>query len=200
MPNDITFQRGGSSFVIDTQLSNHMMFHFPRLTSETGTSTSHGRKGHVMNQSICLAVLLQWTHHETRMDDNQQLSMEQEWTSCSSSATSFAICMTANMRNQRGHFPFTLARQAFGQHIWSLHGARSMLSLHACEVSKEPFLSFPSDSQLPLCFVNGLQVSFPDSLCHHVDNWHPTFLLLARGCLWTKNGADACRHSPCRLR
>ena len=80
MPNDITFQRGGSSFVIDTQLSNHMMFHFPRLTSETGTSTSHCRNGHVMNQSLCLAVLLQWTHQETRTGDNQQLSKEQEWT------------------------------------------------------------------------------------------------------------------------
>ena len=41
------------------------------------------------------------------------------------------------MRNQTGHFPFTLAMQAFGQHLWSLHGARSMLGRHAYEVSKD---------------------------------------------------------------
>ena len=161
MPNDITFQRGGSREVIDTQLSNHMMFHFPRLTSETGTSTSHGRKGHVMNQSICLAVPLQWTHQETRMEDNQQLSMVQEWTSCSSSATSFAICMTANMRNQTGHFPFTLARQAIGQHIWSLRGARSMLSLHAYEVSKEPLSVVPIGQPAAVVFCQRSPSVFP---------------------------------------
>ena len=65
---------------------------------------------------------------------------------------------------------FKSARQAFGQHLWTLHGARSMLGRHAYEVSKDAFLSFATDSPLLLCFVNGFQVSFPDGICHHADN------------------------------
>ena len=67
---------------------------------------------------------------------NQQLSKEPEWT--------FVLVVRVVTRRLpegeheksiRSFLSFKLARQAFGQHLWSLHGDWSLLSRHAHEAS-----------------------------------------------------------------
>ena len=120
--------------------------------------------------------------------------------SCSSSGTSLAVCLRVNMRNQTGHFPSPWRCRPLVSisGLFMVPGACWVAMPMKCQ--KMPCLSFASDAPLLLCFVNGLQLSFPDGLCHYAVSWHPTFSLLVWGCIWTKIGADACRHSLCRLR